>query len=147
MFEKKIVRKAIPKDLRSIFLIEQVVFSKEHWTIEMIADELEDIPEKITWVIEQSQNILGYCMVRLFNNEVNIINMAITPSFQGKGLGRLLLGHILNQIPSKSSVFLEVKQGNLSAINLYLSFGFKEIDVRNDYYRDGSDALVMHLKH
>ena len=137
------MRKAIPKDLRSIFLIEEVVFSKEHWTIEMIADELEDIPEKITWVIEQSQNILGYCMVRLFNNEVNIINMAITPSFQGKGLGRLLLDHMLNQIPSKSSVFLEVKEGNFPAINLYQKAGFQQIAIRKNYYGDGKNAVIM----
>jgi len=147
VLDKKIVRKAIPNDLRSIFFIEKDVFQKEHWTFDMIADELEDIPGKVTWVIEQSQNLLGYCMLRLFKNEITIVNMAIRPAFQGEGHGRLLLGHILDQIPSKSSVFLEVKQGNLSAINLYMSFGFVEIDVRNNYYKDGSDAIVMRLEH
>ena len=147
MLDKKIVRKAIPNDLRSIFFIEKDVFQKEHWTFDMIADELEHIPGKVTWVIEQSKNLLGYCMLRLVKNEITIVNMAIRPAFQGKGHGRLLLGHILDQIPSKSSVFLEVKQGNLSAINLYMSFGFVEIDVRNNYYKDGSDAIVMRLEH
>ena len=111
----------------------------------MVADELEDIPGKITWVIEQSKNILGYCMLRLFNNEITIVNMAIRPAFQGEGLGQLLLGHIIDQIPSKSSVFLEVKRGNFPAINLYLGAGFEDVAIHDAYYRDGSDAIVMCL--
>jgi len=140
------VRYADHNDLKSIFSIEKDVFSEEHWSMKMIENELNGTSGETTLVIERSKVILGYCMVRFFENEVNIINMAIKPSYQGKGLGKLLLDYLLEHTPSKSSVFLEVKQGNFPAINLYLSFGFEEIGTRNSYYQDGSNALVMCLK-
>ena len=147
MQNKNIVRKSNPKDLRSIYQIEKDVFDSEHWTYGMIANELVNGIGKATWVIEEPPNILGYCMSRSFENEVNILNMAIKSSSQGKGVGRYLLEHILSQVPTKSSVFLEVKQGNLNAIKLYKSLGFQEINLRSSYYKDGTSALVMCLEH
>ena len=147
MSNKNIVRKSNPKDLRSIYQIEKDVFDSEHWTYGMIANELVNGIGKATWVIEEPPNILGYCMSRSFENEVNILNMAIKSSSQGKGVGRYLLEHILSQVPTKSSVFLEVKQGNLNAIKLYKSLGFQEISLRSSYYKDGTSALVMCLEH
>jgi len=144
---KKIVRKGIPNDLHSLYQIEKDVFDKEHWTQNMIADELVDVFGRATWVIEESHKILGYCMTRSFGKEVNIINMAIESQSQGKGMGRFLLGYVLDQVPINSSVFLEVKQGNFNAINLYRSFGFQKINLRSNYYKDGSSALVMYLEH
>ena len=43
-------------------------------------------------------------------------------------------------------VYLEVKQSNFPAINLYLNFGFEEIDIRQGYYTDGQDAVIMSRK-
>ena len=40
-------------------------------------------------------------------------------------------------------MYLEVKQSNFPAINLYLNFGFEEIDIREAYYADGEDAVIM----
>ena len=147
MSNKNIVRTSNPKDLRSIYQIEKDVFGSEHWTYGMIANELVNGIGKATWVIEEPPNILGYCMSRSFENEVNILNMAIKSSSQGKRVGRYLLEHILSQVPTKSSVFLEVKQGNLNAIKLYKSLGFQEISLRSSYYKDGTSALVMCLEH
>ena len=42
-----------------------------------------------------------------------------------------------------ANVYLEVKRTNFPAINLYHDFGFEEIDIREKYYYDGEDALVM----
>ena len=113
----------------------------------MVERELKNLTGQTTWIIEESSVILGYCMMRIFCNEANIINMAIKSSRQREGLGLFLLGHVLNQLPIKSSVFLEVKEGNLPAINLYQRFGFKVINLRRNYYKDGRTAMIMHLEH
>ena len=147
MQNKKTIRKGIPNDLHSLYQIEKDVFDKEHWTQNMIADELVDVFGRATWVIEESHKILGYCMTRSFGKEVNIINMAIESQSQGKGMGRFLFGYVLDQVPINSSVFLEVKQGNFKAIKLYKSFGYQKINLRSNYYKDGSSALVMGLEH
>ena len=53
---------------------------------------------------------------------------------------------IFNNFLKHANVFLEVKRTNFPAINLYLGFGFEEIDIRKKYYIDGEDALVMFRK-
>ena len=140
------IRKASLDDLNQIYLIEKDVFSNEHWTLEMVVSELKNFPGTTTWIIEESTVILGYCMMRIICNEANIINMAIKSSRQGEGVGSFLLGYVLNQLPTNSSAFLEVKEGNLSAINLYKRLGFNVINLRKNYYKDGRSALIMHLE-
>ena len=49
----------------------------------------------------------------------------------------------LENISKDSSTYLEVKRGNFPAIKLYLNAGFKDIAIREDYYPDGEDAIVM----
>mgnify|MGYP000695817638 CR=1 FL=1 len=48
--------------------------------------------------------------------------------------------------PENSSVFLEVERGNFPAINLYLDAGFEEVAIREKYYTDDEDAIIMCLK-
>ncbi len=147
MHNNKTIRKASIDDLNQIYLIEKDVFSNEHWTLEMVESELKNFLGTTTWIIEESTVILGYCMMRIVCNEANIINMAIKSSRQGEGLGSLLLGYVLNQLPINSSAFLEVKEGNLSAVNLYKRLGFNVINLRKNYYKDGRTALIMHFEH
>ena len=147
MQSNKTIRKGSLDDLNQIYLIEKDAFSNDYWTLEMIESELKNFLGTTTWVIEESTVILGYCMMRIVCNEANIINMAIKSSRQREGLGSLLLGYVLNQLPINSSVFLEVKEGNLSALNLYKRLGFNVINLRKNYYKDGRTALIMHLEH
>ena len=146
MQNNKTIRKASLGDLKQIYQIEKDVFIKDHWTFGMVERELENLSGQTTWIIEESSAILGYCMMRIFCNEANITNMAIKSSRQKQGLGSFLLDHVLNQLPIKSSVFLEVKEGNLSAINLYQRLGFKVINLRKNYYKNGKTAFIMHLE-
>jgi ribosomal-protein-alanine N-acetyltransferase len=55
-----------------------------------------------------------------------------------------MLTDIKKESANKQSgvIFLEVRQSNNAAINLYKSFGFKEIGVRKKYYKN-EDALVL----
>ena len=147
MQNNKTIRKASLDDLNQIYLIEKDVFSNEHWTLEMVESELKNFLRTTTWIIEESTVILGYCMMRIVCNEANIINMAIKSSRQREGLGSFLLGYVLNQLPINSSAFLEVKEGNLLAINLYKKLGFNVINLRKNYYKDRRTALIMHLEH
>jgi ribosomal-protein-alanine N-acetyltransferase len=112
----------------------------------MIANELTLKLDRKTWVIDSDKELVGYCMSRYDPNEVHLINMAVDPSLQKMGIGKKLLIHFLDNIPKDSSAYLEVKRGNFPAIKLYLNAGFKDIAIREDYYPDGEDAIVMCLK-
>ena len=128
-----------------IHAIEQFVFKEDPWSLEMISHEIAEAPLRITWVMELGELVIAYCMVRSGPGEVHLINLAVEPSSQRMGMDKRMLDYFLDQIPAKSSVFLEVKRGNFPAINLYLGAGFEDLSIRKTYYRDGSDAIVMCL--
>tara|TARA_B100000809_G_C15128468_1_gene527315 strand:+ start:2551 stop:2982 length:432 start_codon:yes stop_codon:yes gene_type:complete len=133
-------------DLEPILSIEKRAFPELPWSREMINQELQENPDRNTWVTETHGNVIGYCMVRYGSGESHLINMAVDPSYQKMGLGRKLLHHFLDQSPHNSSVLLEVKRGNFPAINLYLDAGFEEMAIHEKYYTDGEDAIIMCLK-
>tara|TARA_B100001250_G_scaffold388828_1_gene387412 strand:+ start:2244 stop:2684 length:441 start_codon:yes stop_codon:yes gene_type:complete len=142
MHDLQIMRKANHSDINSIFGIEKDVFKEENWSYNMIHSSISDITTT-TYVIEELENIVAYCMVKITENEFEIINFVVAPLFQRKGRGELILDFFLKQIPINSSVFLEVKKSNAAAINLYNSTGFQIINIQYNYYKDGSDAFVM----
>ena len=89
---------------------------------------------------------MGYFFSHIVKDEVHILNIAIDIPFQHQGLGKQLLDKIMKKYLKEADVFLEVKRTNFPAINLYLSFGFEEIDIRQGYYTDGQDAVIMARK-
>ena len=141
-----IIRAGKEIDLARILQIEKRAFPNSAWSKEMIHNELLEKSDRKTWVIESKKELIGYCMIQFGPEEVHLINMAVEPLFQNMGLGRKLLHHFLDTNAPNTSIFLEVKRGNFSAINLYLNAGFEEITIRKKYYTEGEDAIIMCLK-
>ena len=86
-------------------------------------------------------------MMRL-HDEGHVTTMAVSPSSQGFGLGRLLLADLCGSAIALGlvAITLEVRVGNMIAQSLYQKFGFVPAGVRPNYYSDTSeDALIMWL--
>jgi len=69
---------------------------------------------------------------------------------QGRGLGRALLEHLIDELEKRgvATLWLEVRASNAAAIALYESLGFNEATIRRNYYptTDGrEDAIIMAL--
>jgi ribosomal-protein-alanine N-acetyltransferase len=100
------------------------------------------------WVVTLDKEIIGYGIVMLSPGEAHILNICVDPDYQGKGLGRFLLRHLVKK--SKQTdidmVLLEVRRSNVNAQLLYQSEGFHELGVRKGYYPadDGrEDAIIL----
>jgi [ribosomal protein S18]-alanine N-acetyltransferase len=92
------------------------------------------------------RGILAYCALRAVADETEILGLAVAPGWRRKGFGRFLLRRALSLGRALGAVtaFLEVREGNASAIGLYRSLGFYETGRRRSYYRDPEeDALVL----
>ena len=139
------IRKANLSDLSLIHQIEKRVFS-DSWTKELIKQELIKSSNALIIISEINGKVMGYFFSHIFKDEVHILNIAIDIPFQHQGLGKQLLDKIMKKYLKEADVFLEVKRTNFPAINLYLSFGFEEIDIRQGYYTDGQDAVIMSRK-
>ncbi|KAF5827994.1 acyl-CoA N-acyltransferase [Dunaliella salina] len=92
--------------------------------------------------------VIGFASMLVVAGEAQLENMAVSPGYQGRGLGRLLLKSILQasscyETEEGCICLLEVQATNKAAIALYLSMGFQVDGVRPGYYENGTDALLM----
>ena len=139
------IRYASPNDFDRIYEIEKRVFSNP-WSKESIKNELDNDSKSLNLISKIDGQLMGYFFSHRISNEVHILNIAIDVPFQHRGNGKAFFNQIFKKYLEYANVFLEVKRTNLPAINLYHKFGFEEIDIRETYYSDGEDAVVMSRK-
>jgi len=102
------------------------------------------IPSLLARLEKRTRALMGL-PVDLEERTGHIMNLAIAPSFRGKGYGKLLLERGLAYLRSLGAncVELEVRVGNGPAIRLYEKYGFSIKERLPHYYRDGEDAYLM----
>ena len=85
-------------------------------------------------------------------DESELLNLVVAPEFRRKGLARALLQEFLTApatpgqakaCPTKSSLYLEVRESNQAARNLYKSMGFQEVNIRPEYYQAPPEAAIV----
>lgn len=130
-------------DLGRVVEIEKRSFPSP-WTKLMIEREF-NLGHSLSFVFEDDGEVKGYVFARVVAEELHILNLAVADQFRRKGIGELLLSHVLEQgmTAGCENAFLEVRTHNLAAIRLYNKAGFAVIRKRNRYYEDGSDAYEM----
>lgn len=100
------------------------------------------------WVYEVVGRIDGYGVMSIGAGEAHVLNLSVRPESQGKGLGRALLGHLLNVARKHraDTILLEVRPSNEPALGLYRAMGFNEVGTRRAYYPTAGgreDALIL----
>lgn len=98
--------------------------------------------------LQLGKELAGYCIFSWAANEAHLLNLCVSPKWQGKAYGSLMLERTINYLTIKGnqSMFLEVRASNPRAIALYKNCGFFIIGHRRGYYRadgDREDAVVM----
>lgn len=97
----------------------------------------------------ENGQVVGYFFSQCVAGEASLLNIAVDPSFQGKGFGKKLLQAFLDCMRERGAqeVWLEVRESNVAAISLYQGLEFNEFDRRVNYYptKKGhkEDALIM----
>jgi [ribosomal protein S18]-alanine N-acetyltransferase len=100
-------------------------------------------------VCERQGKISGILVWRNLVEEAEILDLAVAKRFRRQGNARFLLENFLRLGRERGirEVFLEVRESNAPAIELYRSFGFSATGRRPNYYRDPDEAaLLLHLK-
>jgi ribosomal-protein-alanine N-acetyltransferase len=101
-----------------------------------IADRLES----------RESGILGFAGMWLMFDEAHITTIGVKRSMRGRGLGELMLVHLVEaaQDMGAKRLTLEVRVSNHVAQSLYRKYSFREEGIRKRYYSDdGEDALIM----
>lgn len=74
-----------------------------------------------SWVALNGQEVIGYLIGCRFCDRIDIIRVGVTQEYRRKGVGKLLLDHILTD---SKKLLLMVRDTNISAIELYKKYGF-----------------------
>jgi [ribosomal protein S18]-alanine N-acetyltransferase len=118
------------------------------WTISSFSAELDKRVSQL-WALTAEKTLLGYICFWMFDDEIQLVNIAVHPQKRGNGLGQQLLSNLIEMSSSKGirNIWLEVRPSNFIARSLYQKMGFLEIGRRPKYYSDSNeDAIIMNLE-
>jgi ribosomal-protein-alanine N-acetyltransferase len=105
--------------------------------------------------IDENGEIVGYEMTRLEKGLSNfgfgickkghIISIAVLPSYRRLGIAIKLMAAASDamRLRDVKEVYLEVRESNQAAINLYQNLGYISYKISKKYYSDGESALIM----
>ena len=130
-------------DLDEIVKVEQLCYPHP-WRSEQFLQELENPVAQVD-LLRVGQQLGGYICYWLIAGEMQILNVATAPGWRRQGVAECLLLHAFERCRAVGldSAWLEVREGNAAAIELYRRHGFGVSGTRSGYYRDGENALLM----
>ncbi len=139
-----IIRKMILDDFEQVVAIDQASFSLP-WPARSFQFELTDNPASRCWVADMDGRIAGMVVAWLIVDEIHIATIATHPDFRKQGIGKNLLLHTLRSAKEEGAVasFLEVREGNETALEMYRKFGFIESGRREGYYKDNDETAIL----
>jgi ribosomal-protein-alanine N-acetyltransferase len=111
---------------------------------DFLQEEIEN-PFAYFYVVTVDHKIIGYIGAYIIQQAAEIINFFVQKEKQHQGYGQKLFNAILQQSTYHDvvNVTLEVKENNQNAINFYLKNGFRQVNIRYNYYDDRTNAIVM----
>ena len=136
--------KAAEKHIDEIVEIEKAEFSLP-WSKKSFLSELED-ENVIFLAAEDGEQTIGFGILHYYNDEGEIYNIAVSSAYRRQGIGDKLLSELLKMAGNLgvNTIFLDVRESNLPARNLYKKYGFYDINIRKGYYdQPKEDAVIM----
>jgi [ribosomal protein S18]-alanine N-acetyltransferase len=130
-----------------IFNIEKASFPSP-WSICAFKAETEKHISHL-WVLISDAAVSGYICFWALEGEIQLLNLAVHPEKRRTNLGQFLLTKMIEKGISlgMKNIWLEVRQSNWGARNLYKKTGFREVGIRPNYYNEtNEDAILMTLE-
>ncbi len=138
------LRRMTPTDVPEVARIETTAFSTP-WS-EGTFRSLLDRSGVELWVADWGDQLAAYAILWRVLDEGELANIAVRKDLRGRGIGSGLLSRMLEVAEDSGvrSLYLEVRESNGLARQMYARRGFREIGVRKGYY-DGprEDARVL----
>ncbi len=120
----------------------------EAWSRAQIAAAMISELNFVRMVVQHGDRI-GFTLCRAAGPEIELLLIAVRPGARGSGVGALLVETAIADAHARraSDVFLEVRENNAAALNLYRRGGFAEVGRRSAYYTGPNglryDAITM----
>jgi ribosomal-protein-alanine N-acetyltransferase len=144
------VRRAELSDLDDLVALEEHSFALDRLSRAQYRRHLDSESAKVLVASANHRRFLGTAVVffRKGTHVARLYSLATKPESQGKGVGSALIEaaeHVARQRRC-TSLRLEVRTDNATAISLYERRGYARIGEYASYYQDGADALRYEKK-
>ena len=143
-----VIRKMTVEDIPAVIALDQISFSLP-WPERSFRFELTENEASRCWVAEKDGRVVGMIVNWLLVDEVHVATIATHPDFRRQGIAKKLLTHALQYMSGEGALtsFLEVRESNTAAREMYRKFGYEETGRRKGYYKDNNeDAILMTLE-
>ena len=134
-----VLEDASSKDSDRLYEIEKECFNEEAFTKEQISQLLDDY-NTVSLIARVQNEIAGFVigMIHIERSALrgHVLTIDVGSVYRRKGIGTLLMDEIESIFRKKGvkALFLEVREDNTSAINLYLKLGYKIMGKLDNYY-------------
>ena len=119
------------------------------WGWDAYHKELQS-PEEVVMLVARAESadgaVWGFIVSRLIGTELHVYNVAVRPELRRRGVAARLIRAVFEwgRLKGAGLAFLEVREGNSAAQNLYQGCGFAVAGRRRQYYAAPvEDALLM----
>ncbi|WP_436372402.1 GNAT family N-acetyltransferase [Cytobacillus sp. BC1816] len=138
------MRQAMSSDLVFLNHLDTVCFDIPKEEAEVFNTKIFACENERTFIIEYKSEKAGKIRIQTEKDAAWIYGFAVSPSFQGKGIGRGALTNVVNHQHSMGVcwVHLEVAAENDHALSLYKSCGFEPYGTQ-DYYEYDLNTLKV----
>jgi ribosomal protein S18 acetylase RimI-like enzyme/uncharacterized protein YvpB len=140
------IRQAELTDTNALAAIEAVCFPYDALSARSFRRFIK-LGEADVMVMEHADAVVGYAILlfRPATKLARLYSFAIAPEYRSQGLGSQMLSYIEKTAEEASSLFLrlEVKADDLAAGRFFHARGYVDVGLKNDYFDDHSDALVL----
>ena len=134
------------RHLADVLAIEEVSYPKP-WSRGVFQSELELArgSDRFYIVARAGTKVVGYAGLMFVVGDAHVTNIAVTADRQRAGVATRMLAQLAWEAINRGceAMTLEVRVSNTGAQSLYRSFGFVPAGVRQRYYENTEDAIVM----
>ncbi len=127
-------------DIKYIYEIAKSYFD---WTYDNFVNGLKS--NNIFLKAVSEEKIVGFLIADDLIDSYNLLLIAVREEFKNQNIATKLIKKLENIAKNKNieKIWLEVKENNFPAINLYKKNDFTNIYLRRNYYKSGENALIF----
>lgn len=140
------IHKITQADVDDVFNIEKLIHPEHHWSKDSFYNEIANNLARYYCAKGSDGKILAFIGFWIILEEAHITTLGTHPDYRKNQLAQALLIQSIETCYKEmvKYITLEVRESNVSAINLYEKFGFSSIGMRKNYYQDnGENAIIM----
>jgi ribosomal-protein-alanine N-acetyltransferase len=141
-----VVRAAGPADVATVVGLERDALGRDAWSENLVVEGVAGaIPTTLFLVAESDGHACGYAAVSIVADVAELQRIAVAVTHRRTGVATALLARVEREAAVRHAdrVLLEVRDDNSVALAFYARHEFTELSRRQDYYADGTAAIVL----